>query len=88
MQILGCLGGGPQHRAMWNSRRVEEVHQAGEPHRRSWQWPRDGNSAKAWVWVVQAWEVTVCLETSKIAKATPLGESVLTENLGRDNTFM
>lgn len=46
------------------------------------------NSTKAWVWVVQAWEVRVCLKTSKIAKAKPLGESVLTENLGGDNTCM
>lgn len=49
------------------------------PFRRSSQWPRDKACA---------WEVTVCLEASRIEKAKPLGESVLTEDLGRENTIL
>lgn len=66
----------------------QEVYQAGKPFRRPWQWPRD-DLAKTWVWEVHtAQEVTACFEASTIDKAKPLGESVLTEALGRGNTVL
>ena len=43
---------------------------------------------KAWVWEAQALEVTVCLEASRIDETKPDGEPVLTEDLGRVNTFI
>lgn len=63
---------------------MEEVHQAGEPLGRSWQWPRDDALTKAWLWEVRARELPECLEASRTATAKPLGESGLTEDLGRD----
>ena len=67
---------------------LEKVYQAGEPFRRSWQWPRDDNLMKAWVSEAQTQEVTVCFDISRMDEAKLPRKSFLTKDWGRAHTFI